>query len=96
MTGYYGSWPMTPDEGRMADALSRGESVPGGPGACVDCGHLTLWHGHNGRYNGKRCQQCDCTAFRKPGTIPAPREQAIASVLELDGQLVLFTLDEVS
>jgi hypothetical protein len=46
-----------------ADRLSRAESVPGGPGACAHCGHLTLWHGTNGRYQRKPCRRCDCPAF---------------------------------
>lgn len=63
--GFYGSWPMTAEEGRMADALSRGEQVPGGPGACT-CGHLTLWHGEHDRYRGMPRRQCDCRAFQMP------------------------------
>lgn len=54
-----------------ADALSRGESVPGGPGACAACGHLTLWHGNNGRFRGRTCRRCDCRAFTAPGAAPA-------------------------
>jgi hypothetical protein len=80
----------------MADALSRGESVPGGPGACADCGHLTLWHGEHGRYRGRPCRRCACPAFREPGTDPEPpRQQRARKPRELPGQLVLFTLDEV-
>jgi hypothetical protein len=47
----------------VADRLSRGEAVPGGPGACAQCGHLTLWHGVNGRYRNKPCTKCDCPAY---------------------------------
>jgi hypothetical protein len=48
------------------DRLMRGESVPGGPGACATCGHLTLWHGQDSRYRryrDKPCRQCPCQAF---------------------------------
>jgi hypothetical protein len=88
-----------------ADALSRGESVPGGPGACATCGHLTLWHGTHGRYRGKPCTKCDCRAFTAPGDLAAgpaaprprryPPRTAPAAPAEL-GQLALFSLDEVS
>jgi hypothetical protein len=56
---------MMPDEVGAEDRLSRGEAVPGGPGACDrdGCAHLTLWHGENGRYRGKPCRQCDCPAY---------------------------------
>ena len=56
---------MMPDEAGAEDRLSRGEAVPGGPGACDrdGCAHLTLWHGENGRYRGKPCRQCDCPAY---------------------------------
>jgi hypothetical protein len=67
MTGFHGSWPMTAEEGQMADALSRGEPVPGGPGACGFCGHLTLWHGEHGRYQGRPCRRCGCPSFIIPG-----------------------------
>jgi hypothetical protein len=52
-------------EGTEEDRLSRGLAVPSGPGACDrdGCGHLTLWHGQNGRYRGKPCQQCGCPAY---------------------------------
>ena len=45
------------------DRLSRGEAVPGGPGACATCGHLTLWHGDHGQYRNKPCRKCQCAAF---------------------------------
>jgi hypothetical protein len=77
---------MTAEEGRMIDALSRGESVPGGPGACAGCGHLTLWHGSNGRYRDKPCQLCDCHAFTGPGGTPVRPPLA---------ELTLFSLEEV-
>jgi hypothetical protein len=64
------SWPMKPEDGVKADALSRGESVPGGPGACADCGHLTLWHGEHGRYQGRSCTRCRCRAFTDAPTAP--------------------------
>ena len=60
------SWPITPEHGRMTDALSRGESVPGAPGACATCGHLTLWHGDHGQYRNKPCRKCQCAAFTTP------------------------------
>jgi hypothetical protein len=66
---------MTTDhEGAMQDRLSRGEAVPGGPGACDrdGCAHLTLWHGEHGRYRGRPCQQCSCTAY-----VPQPDGAAI-------------------
>jgi hypothetical protein len=66
---------MTSEDGMKADALSRGESVPGGPGACADCGHLTLWHGGdnhgNRRYRGQPCRRCRCRAFTDvPSQVP--------------------------
>jgi hypothetical protein len=83
-----------------ADALSRGESVPGGPGACASCGHLTLWHGTRGRYRGKPCTKCDCRAFTAPGDpapAPAPRVRRKSAPPPADpGQLALFPLDEAS
>jgi biotin operon repressor len=45
------------------DRLSRGESVPDGPGTCAACGHLTLWHGDHGQYRNKPCRKCRCAAF---------------------------------
>ena len=89
-----------------ADRLARGESVPGGPGACATCGHLTLWH-MNGqrRYRNKPCQKCDCTAFTAPdenavlheGESRSPRKAtARKSALERPDQLALFTLEECS
>ena len=57
---------MTTDqEGTVEDRLSRGQAVPGGPGACdrPGCAHLTLRHGQNGRYRGKPCRQCGCPAY---------------------------------
>ncbi|MGD0607092.1 MAG: DUF3631 domain-containing protein [Streptosporangiaceae bacterium] len=56
------------------DQLSRGEPVPGGPGACdrPGCAHLTLWHGEHGRYRGKPCRQCHCPAY-----VPQPEGAAI-------------------
>jgi len=67
------SWPMTAEDGIKADALSRGESVPGGPGACADCGHLTLWHMQNPRYHrykGQPCGRCNCRAFTTVPSVP--------------------------
>jgi hypothetical protein len=26
-------------------------------------GHLTLWHGTNGRYRAEPCTKCDCPAY---------------------------------
>jgi hypothetical protein len=78
---------MTAEEGRMTGALSRGESVPGGPGACAGCGHLTLWHGTNGRYRGKPCQRCDCPAFTKSAAADYPTRPP--------AELTLFSLEEV-
>jgi hypothetical protein len=54
------------------DRLMRGESVPGGPGACATCGHLTLWHRPNRarNYLGQPCERCECKAYvpqSKPG-----------------------------
>jgi hypothetical protein len=54
------------------DRLMRGESVPGGPGACATCGHLTLWHREPGSYRsyrGQPCQKCDCKSYT-----PQPKE----------------------
>lgn len=88
-----------------ADRLSLGESVPGAPGACATCGHLTLWHGVNGRYRAKPCQKCDCPAFTAAAeneTLPksepsSPRKAAARkSAPAQPGQLALFTVEEVS
>jgi hypothetical protein len=54
---------LGPAAANAADRLARGESVPGGPGACAACGHLTLWHGMHGRYRNKPCTKCDCPAY---------------------------------
>jgi hypothetical protein len=56
---------ITDQEGAEEDRLSRGEAVPGGPGACDrdGCAHLTLRHGEHGRYRGRPCRQCDCPAY---------------------------------
>jgi hypothetical protein len=92
---------MTAAAVNTADALSRGESVPGGPGACFTCGHLTLWHGVNGRYRGKPCQRCDCRAFSATADDPAPepsrprRRPARKIAAPPPGQLALFPADEV-
>jgi hypothetical protein len=66
---------MSIEDGIKADALSRGESVPGGPGACADCGHLTLWHREPRSYRsyrGQPCQRCRCRAFTDVATPPPP------------------------
>jgi hypothetical protein len=65
---------MTDQEGTISDRLSRGEAVPGGPGACdrPGCAHLALWHGNNGRYRGRPCRQCECPAY-----VPQPEGAAI-------------------
>jgi len=57
--------PQSPDEHELAARLSEGEAVPGAHGACTreGCAHLTLWHGANGRFNGKPCRNCPCPAF---------------------------------
>jgi hypothetical protein len=65
---------MTEEEGIQGDRLSRGEAVPGGPGACDrdGCAHLTLWHGEHGRYRKRPCRKCDCPAY-----LPQPEGAAI-------------------
>jgi hypothetical protein len=72
---------MTDEEGNQEDRLSRGEAVPGGPGACGrdGCAHLTLWHGQNGRYRRRPCRQCDCPAFvaQPPGAAILGRLHAV-------------------
>lgn len=92
MSGYYGSWPMTPEEGKLADRLSRGEAVLGGPGACATCAHLTLWHGRNGRYHGRPCQRCCCLAFTRPGEPARPRRSGMRGAD--GGEVTLFTAEE--
>jgi hypothetical protein len=70
---------MTTDhEGNQQDQLSRGEAVPGGPGACDrdGCAHLTLWHGEHGRYRKRPCRQCSCPAY-----LPQPEGAAILGQL---------------
>jgi AAA domain-containing protein len=54
---------LGPPMDNAADRLMRGESVPGGPGACAGCGHLTLWHGRHGRYRNRPCTKCDCPTY---------------------------------
>jgi hypothetical protein len=54
---------LAPVAANAADRLARGESVPGGPGACATCGHLTLWHGMHGQCRNKLCTKCDCPAY---------------------------------
>jgi hypothetical protein len=54
---------LAPVAANAADRLACGESVPGGPGACATCGHLTLWHGMHGQYRNKLCTKCDCPAY---------------------------------
>ena len=61
------------------DRLMHGDAVPGGPGACARCGHLTLWHGQERgyrRYHGKPCRQCLCTAYTdQPETSADPNKE---------------------
>jgi len=80
------SRPMTPDDGIKADALSRGESVPGGPGACADCGHLTLWHGEHGRYRGRPCTRCGCRAFTDVPTAPPTLDEIFRALRQAAGE----------
>jgi hypothetical protein len=56
---------ITDQESSVDDLLSRGDAVPGGPGACdrPGCAHLTLWHGEHGRYRRRPCRQCGCPAY---------------------------------
>src|SRR6266851_2693618 len=65
-------------DGNLDDRLSRGEAVPGGPGACDrdGCAHLTLWHGERGRYRGRPCRQCGCPAY-----VPQPEGAGILGQL---------------
>jgi len=75
--------PMCATEGEVGGRLSRGESVPGGPGACAreGCGHLTLWHGEHGHYQTVSrksgtcrrmpCTKCGCPAFAGQGATEA-------------------------
>jgi hypothetical protein len=69
---------ITDQEGAEMDALSRGEAVPGGPGACdrPGCAHLTVWHGEHGRYRGRPCRQCACPAY-----VPQPEGAVILAQL---------------
>jgi hypothetical protein len=57
---------MTDQEGIQQDQLSRGEAVPGGPGACArgGCAHAQVRHS---RYGRKRCEVCPCPAFECQG-----------------------------
>jgi len=88
---------MTDQAFNQADALSRGEAVPGAPGACATCGHLTLWHGVNGRYRRKPCQRCDCTAFTAADdALPASSSSARKTPAPATAQLALFTLGEIT
>jgi hypothetical protein len=80
----------------MADALSRGESVPGGPGACDFCGHLTLWHGTNGRYRGKPCTRCGCPSFLVPGENEPRTSRGRRFIHPPSEQIALFSAEEVS
>jgi hypothetical protein len=84
------NWPMTAEDGRVADLLSRGEAVPGGPGACTreGCHHLTLWHGEHGRYRDRPCTRpgCRCTGFTD--------ERGAVIRTEPDAQHTLFDAPE--
>jgi hypothetical protein len=76
------------------DRLSRGEAVPGGPGACGrdGCAHLTLRHGENGRYRGRPCRQCGCPAY-----LPQPPGAAIlAQVHAVLTRYVILPSDEAA
>ncbi|HEY1818923.1 MAG TPA: hypothetical protein VGG83_03265 [Trebonia sp.] len=72
--------PRTPLDASVADRLSRGESVPGGPGACADCGHLTLWHGETGRYRGRPCARCRCRAYADTPSTPPTLDEIFAAL----------------
>ena len=54
---------ITAGEGEATDRLARGESLPGGPGACArpGCGHAKVHH--NARNRVGECERCDCPAF---------------------------------
>jgi hypothetical protein len=90
--------PMCAAEGELAGRLSRGEPVPGGPGACAreGCGHLTLLHGEHGKYQsfsrksgtcrGKPCTKCGCPAFAAQGGTEAlePVKAPVPELVQLD------------
>ena len=64
---------MSDYEGILTDRLSRGEAVPGGPGACdrPGCAHLILWHGEHGRY-----RDGPAASATAPPTSRSPKERA--------------------
>lgn len=90
-------------EGVLAERLSRGEPVPGGPGACARprCGHLTLWHGGHGKYNGQPCRRCDCEGYaatdaelatlpaRPAKRTPAPRRPPVRVAVSPEPEIAL-------
>lgn len=57
--------PAAPSEGQLVDQLARGESVPGGPGACTrpGCGHAKVWHNPGNRVH--ECERCECGRFAR-------------------------------
>jgi hypothetical protein len=52
-----------PVVGTALDRLARGESVPGEPSACGQCGHHRIYHGENYRRRRTSCRKCDCPAY---------------------------------
>jgi hypothetical protein len=76
-------------EGEITDRLARGESVPGGPGACArhGCAHAKVHH--NSRNRVHECERCDCPGFLKalPGREPQPDDGE--SRRKLDAQEIL-------
>jgi DNA-binding transcriptional ArsR family regulator len=52
-----------PQDGEATDRLAKGESVPGGPGACArnGCGHAKVHH--NLRNRVRQCERCGCPGY---------------------------------
>jgi predicted XRE-type DNA-binding protein len=65
------------DQGEATDRLGRGESVPGGPGACArpGCGHAKVQHNAGNRV--RECERCDCPGWisEMPAADPEPEPE---------------------
>jgi hypothetical protein len=82
---------MTGEEGEATDRLARGESVPGGPGACArpGCGHAKVHHNAGNRV--RECERCDCPGFLEAS--PEPPLEDIAGGQRADVQEIIRFLE---
>jgi hypothetical protein len=65
-----------PDGAPPGDRLSRGEAVPGGPGACArrGCAHSKPWH--TPASPRRACERCACPGYSRV-PCPAPQVQGV-------------------